>query len=135
MRPAPRRAVLAGTGALGAATLGTAAMALPARGERDLVLLHTYVAGTGYHAAAEAVRHLRPGDAVHLRRRPDSAYDPRTIEVRTAGEALLGHVPRIDNQALARLMDAGIAVRAMLTDVAADTPRPRLRLEIAIALS
>ena len=80
---------------------------------------------------------MRPGDALVLRRRPDSGYDPRTVEVWTAdGAALLGQLPRIDNQALARLMDAGVPATARVSSVAAaGSLRPQIRLEVAVALA
>ena len=69
-----------------------------------------------------------------LRRRPDSAYDPRTVEVWTEDGARLGQVPRIDNQALARLMDAGFATSARVTRVAAGGRKPEIRLDVSLLL-
>jgi hypothetical protein len=78
---------------------------------------------------------LQAGDELVLRRRPDSAYDPRTIEVRTPSDELLGHLPRIDNQALARLMDAGVPARVTVSSVSARTTRPRIGIEVAVILT
>ena len=125
----PRRAVLAGSGALAAAAALKPAGAATPGAAAPLALLDTYVAGAAYQpGAAEAARQLRTGDPLALRRCPDHGYDPRTIEVHSAGGALLGHVPRIDNQAVARLMDAGVPTSAVVTAVRADAPRPQIRL-------
>jgi hypothetical protein len=133
MQCAPRRAILTGSGVLGASVLVPSA-ATAGRPAEELMLLETYMAGTGYHDAPKAAPRLCVGDPVLLRRRPDNRYDPRTVEVRTVDGALLGHVPRIDNQALARLMDAGIAASAKVTDIAAVVPKPAIRFEVAVAL-
>jgi hypothetical protein len=134
MQLTPRRAVLAGSSALGALALAPAAARAARTGGR-VPLLSTYVAGTGYHQAATAAPRLRPGDPLVLRRRPDSSYDPRTVEVRTVDGALLGHLPRIDNQAVARLMDAGVAADAVVSAVVPDSSRPTIRLEVTVTLA
>jgi hypothetical protein len=132
-----RRAFLAGGGAMGAAALalGAAAGAQARPAPRGMVLLATYVAGTGYHDAPAAAPRLRAGDALVLRRRPDSAYDPRTVEVWTTDGAKLGHVPRIDNQALARLLDAGVAATAAVSSVKLGPRRPEIGLEVSVAIA
>jgi hypothetical protein len=131
----PRRAFLLSGGALGAAAAVPAAARAAAPPPREVDLLSTYVTGTGYHAAPSEAPRLRVGEPLVLRRRPDNAYDPRTVEVWTTGGGKLGHVPRIDNQALARLMDAGLVPKARVSAVAGHPERPEIRLDVTIAVA
>lgn len=105
-----RRSLLALLGLSPAAALPSAAAARP---RRDPVrLLFTRVNGEHYYAAAEAFPSLGVGDAVRLQREPTNAYDRRAIEVFDGEGRKLGYVARIDNSALARMMDAGEAFTA-----------------------
>lgn len=105
-----------------------------AGGAPEVRLLSTYVSGTAYWGAAEAARELRTGDELLLRRAPDNPYDARAVEVRTPGGAKLGYVPRIDNQALANLMDAGFQPTARVRAVVPDGLRPEIRFDVAFAI-
>ncbi len=114
-----RRTLLAAlSGAVGMAAPGARARgSAPTKQGWSLALRETYVAGTPYYEARRVVGGLRPGDALVLRREPDNAYDDLAIEVFTAAGPKLGYVPRADNEPFARLMDAGKAVTAEVTDV------------------
>ena len=132
-----RRALVLGAGgAIGGSLLASAALAAGPRPEatREVTLLSTYVAGAAYHGAAERAPRLRPGDGLELRRAPDNPYDARAIEVRTDDGAMLGYVPRIDNQALANLMDAGFRPTARVRAVVPDPARPEIRLDVSVAI-
>lgn len=122
-----RRVILGAAG--GAALLAPAALASP---RAEVPLLTTYVAGIGHHGGAAEAARLAVGEGLALRRRPDSAYDPQTVEVWTGGGVLLGHVPRIDAGALASLMDAGFATPARVRHVSAHPTRPTVRLDVAL---
>ena len=69
---------------------------------------------------AEAVKTLNVGDPLVLRREPDNPYDRRAIEIFDGAGRKLGYVPRRDNPAVARMMDAGETMRATVTHVARD---------------
>lgn len=134
-----RRALLvAGGTTLGAGALPALAAAPAIRGPRagrDVPLLATYVAAAGYYGAAQVADRLRPGDGLELRRAPENAYDRRAVEVWDARHGVkLGYVPRIDNQALANLMDAGLRPRAVVRSVATNGARPEIRLDIGLSL-
>ncbi|MBS0503062.1 MAG: HIRAN domain-containing protein [Proteobacteria bacterium] len=108
-----RRSLLA---LFGIATVaGRASAARSAR--PPVVLLRTHVNGEAYYEAAEIASTLRAGTPLTLRREPDNAYDRRAIEVLDAAGRKLGYVPRSDNPAVARMMDAGERMRASVTDV------------------
>jgi hypothetical protein len=48
-----------------------------------------------------------PGDSLLLIREPDNSFDPLAIKMMDEAGHHLGYVPRVKNEALARLMDAG----------------------------
>ena len=131
-----RRALVVGAGgALGPLALAGAAAALPAAGAgRQVPFLVTYVAGTGHHADPKAVARLRPGEAVVLRREPENGYDARAVSVWTGQGEKLGYVPRIDNQALANLIDAGLLAVARVQAISPGGVRPEFRLEVHLTL-
>jgi hypothetical protein len=119
--------------------LGGMALAAPAVPAADapgkVALLATYVAGTPYHEAPASLRGLRPGDRVDLRREPDNRYDPRAVEVRTASGAMLGYVPRTDNQALCNLMDAGFRLEARVRSLSPDRRQPEIGVDVLLVVA
>ena len=129
--------MLGAGGALGGAALAApaaAALAAPAAVPREVALLAAYVAGTAYHEAGQAAAMLHPGDRLMLRREPRNDYDARAIEVRTRAGAKLGYLPRIDNHALASLMDAGFELTARIRAIAPDPRQPDIRLEVTLTV-
>jgi hypothetical protein len=94
-----------------------------------LVLLRTRVNGEHYYEAGESLRTLAPGAPLTLRREPANAYDRRAIELFDAAGRKLGYVPRIDNPAVARMMDAGERMRARVTAVTPGTRDIRIVVE------
>ena len=127
-----RRNILLGAGG----ALGGAALAAPgalAAARNEVLLLSTYVAGTAYHQTSEASA-LRPGGSVTLRREPRNDYDPRAIAVHARSGAKLGYLPRVDNPALANLMDKGFQVTARIQQVVPDRRRSDIRLEIFLTV-
>jgi len=122
--------MLGAGGALGGAALAAPAAVAATRGE--VALLATYVAGAAYHQAQEAAATLNAGDRLVLRREPGNDYDPRAIEVRTRSGAKLGYVPRVDNHALASLIDAGFEVTARIRRITPDRRQPDIRLEVLL---
>jgi hypothetical protein len=98
-------------------------------------LLATYVAGTAYHQASAAMPGLRPGDRVDLRREPENRYDPRAVQMRTTSGAMLGYVPRTDNQALCNLMDAGFRLEGRVSSLSPDRRQPEIRVDVLLVLA
>ena len=127
-----RRKILLGAGG----ALGGAALAAPgalAAPRDEVSLLSTYIAGTAYHRSDEAAA-LRSGDPVTLRREPRNDYDPRAIAVCTRSGSKLGYLPRVDNHALASLMDRGFEVTARVHQVVPDRRQPDIRLKVFLAV-
>ncbi len=148
MSGASRRGFLAAAGGAGAAALalggasapaqaagGVGAPALAARAAGEIPLLSTYAAGAGRYGGAGAFARLRPGDALALRREPENDYDARAVSIWSARGDKLGYVPRVENQALASLMDAGLRATARVEGVARRGSRPELRLGVHLALA
>lgn len=85
-----------------------AAAARPAAPARPPVrVLFTRVNGEHYYDARHSLPTLAEGDPVSLRREPTNPHDRRAIEVLDAAGRKLGYVQRVDNSAVARMMDAG----------------------------
>lgn len=93
-----------------------------------VLLLKTRVNGECYYDAASCVGSLKIGDPVALRREPGNRYDSRAIEVFASDGRKLGYVARIDNSALARLMDAGEIVQARIARL--DKPSLDIRIDV-----
>ena len=133
MSAASRRAFPAGVGGAGAAVLGRAVSAAPAEARR-VPLLSTYVAGTDRYDGRSAVAALAPGDPLRLRREPENGYDRRAVSVWTEDGLMLGYVPRIHNQAVANLIDAGLPPEARAGQVRGPSARPEIVVEISLSL-
>ncbi|WP_051286393.1 HIRAN domain-containing protein [Megalodesulfovibrio gigas] len=103
------------SGQLMGATAGTVEIAIPFTAE--IFLIDTHIAGLAYYAAAEALTVEGEPPALTLRREPGNPYDALAIEVLTADGKKLGYVPRKINPILARLMDAGKMLGAVVTRV------------------
>ena len=120
-----RRALLRLARAAALARLVPSAGLHPARAAGAAVpvtlLADAAVAGLPYYDAAKAVPRLAAGDPLTLRREPSNPHDARAIEVLAADGAKLGYVARVENEALAALMDAGLAVRANVLSARSQT--------------
>ena len=133
MSGASRRGFLAAAGGAGAAALAAAGAAV-ASATPEVPLLATYVAGAGRHCDRAAFDRLEPGAAVALRREPENGYDALAVAVWTTAGDKLGYVPRIHNQAVANLMDAGLRPAARVAGVTPGGARPGLALDVRLAL-
>ena len=103
----------------------------PAPYSADLLLLRTEVAGTSHVVGIEELEpFLRPGDRLELIRVPSNPSDPNAIKIFTRDRVKLGYVPRKDNQILARLMDAGKLLYAVIAEKAWQSAWLRVTVEI-----
>ncbi len=100
-----------------------------------MTTLRTVLVGTEHQGreALTAVIGLRLGDEIELHREPGNRFDRNAIACWFRGR-LLGYIPRKQNTPVARVMDAGVAVRAVVADppiiVAGSIyEKPRLSLE------
>jgi hypothetical protein len=69
---------------------------------------HSVIVGTKFRGdqAMTAIAKMRPGDAVHLEREPDNAYDRNAVSCYYLG-IHVGYIPRKVNPAIAQAMDKG----------------------------
>lgn len=120
----------AGAGAIGAGASGAAQGA-----STSVPLMSTYVAGSDRFAAPSLVGALEVGAPLDLKRESDNGYDARAVSIWTRNGDKLGYVPRIHNQPLANLLDAGIAPEAHLSQISGPLSRPDIALSIALTLA
>ncbi|ACI99320.1 HIRAN domain-containing protein [Rhodospirillum centenum] len=132
--PAPikRRGLLAGLAGLAGGLIAPRATQAAAAPSAPILLLESQVAGTAYYDAGKLLKGLSPGQRLTLRRQPDNRHDGLAIEVLVPDAGKLGYVPRIHNQPLARLMDAGKVLHA---EVLALTPQEweKVRIQVWMA--
>jgi hypothetical protein len=104
--------------------------ALP-ESRREIELVQTFIAGTGYYDAARAMADLAEGQRLTLRRQPGNPHDQKAIEVYSARGSKLGYVPRVDNSALSALLDDGRQLHARITTLRPDN-YPSIGMAIAL---
>jgi hypothetical protein len=112
-------------------TLGKSAVVLPF--SKQVFLMGTHVAGTGYHKAGAEAKYLDAGDQLVLKREPNNPCDDLAIAVLGQNGAKLGYIPRRHNCVLARLMDAGKQICAEIE--ACDDEVPWTGIDIKVSMS
>ena len=121
-----RRRALSFIGLAPAAALPASAATLPA--PPPVRVLWTRINGESYYRMRESIDTLEVGAPVTLRREPDNAFDRRAIEVLDSDGRKLGYIARIDNSAVARMMDAGERFAARVSRI--DRWDSDIRLEV-----
>jgi hypothetical protein len=112
---------------LGVIGLAGAAPAAGARVARRFIRMQTSpVAGFQYHNREAVWGWLCPGQALDLVRERDNPYDNKAVRVDWLGHKL-GYVPRIENHAVAQLLDRGERLSARI--VALEDKRDAQRWE------
>lgn len=74
---------------------------------QEIMLIECHIAGTSYRDVKPAQSLMEPGSCLVLQREPQNAFDPLAIKILTTAGHHVGYVPKVKNEALARLMDAG----------------------------
>lgn len=90
------------------------------------------LAGSQYYSAAKVWNKIKPGDRLTLTREPDNRHDRNAVRVDWNGHQL-GYVPRAENRAVARALDAGEKLEARVS-VLRDDPDPWKRVEFEVYL-
>ncbi len=90
------------------------------------------LAGSQYYSAAKMWNNIKPGDRLTLTREPDNRHDRNAVRVDWNGHQL-GYVPRAENRAVARALDAGEKLEAHVS-VLRDDPDPWKRVEFEVYL-
>ena len=111
--------------------LGVAATSAVADSIRVLVQ-SSPLAGSQYYAAGRVWPALKLGDRLELIREPDNRHDRNAVRVDWRGQPL-GYVPRAENRAVARALDAGERLEGRVSRLR-DDPDPWRRIEFEILL-
>ena len=90
------------------------------------------LAGSQYYAAGRVWTELKPGDRLELVREADNRHDRNAVRVDWRGQPL-GYVPRAENRAVARALDAGERLEGRVSRLR-DDPDPWRRIEFEILL-
>ncbi|WP_153111887.1 HIRAN domain-containing protein [Propionivibrio limicola] len=107
----------------------------PASAESIKILIQSSpLAGSQYHALSRVRDAIRVGDALTLTREPDNRHDRHAVRIEWNGEKL-GYVPRAENKAVARALDAGEKLEARVSGLRdATDPWQRVEFEVYLAL-
>ena len=82
----------------------------------SLMVRNSPLAGFRYNEGRLVWEVMRTGDALTLVREPDNRFDPEAIRLEWNGRKI-GYVPRQENAALARQLDAGNTVEARIIEL------------------
>ena len=109
-------------------------LALPPAGAESVKILvqSSPLAGSQYYAAAKVWQDIRIGDRLTLTRETDNRHDRNAVRVDWRGQQI-GYVPRAENGAVARALDAGERLEARVSK-RRDDPDPWRRIEIEVYL-
>ena len=96
-----------------------------------IFLLETFIAGTSHvENIRELSRELAPEERLTLLRESKNEYDPNAIVVKTSSGAKLGYVPKVKNEVLARLLDGGKALYAVIQTIEPKDHWVRITIQI-----
>lgn len=91
------------------AGFGVATKSEAAVPRRKLLLQQSPINGLQYYRAKDLIYLLQPGDAIRLSREPNNPYDRQAVALYWHGDKL-GYLPRVENCAVAQMMDRGEAL-------------------------
>lgn len=84
-------------------------------------MMLTYIAGVNYRPGArDKLASMIDGEALRLVRQPENPYDKNAVAVYDGG-VHLGYVPAVDAVTIAKAMDQGLKVSAVVNRVSATT--------------
>ncbi|MBZ0091586.1 MAG: HIRAN domain-containing protein [Sulfuricellaceae bacterium] len=110
---------------------GLALPAAHARTGETWKIVQTFpVAGFQYHSGEALWPQLAAGQPLTLMREAENPYDPRAVRVDWQGYKL-GYIPRLDNAAVAQLLDRGETLGAAIAKLE-DSSNPWDRIEVEV---
>jgi hypothetical protein len=80
---------------------------LPMPFVREIFLIETHIAGTSHVDIEDIEPGLGIGDCLVFIREPENEHDKMAIKIHDSKGNKLGYVPRVNNEILANLLDAG----------------------------
>lgn len=132
MRPGILRAICV---ALLTVIWGHAWADITPRVEQHIIIQTSPLAGFQYYAGQALFPLMRVGDRLDLVRDPTNAFDSRAVRVDWRG-VQIGHVPRVENLDLARLIDRGVPLEARILQLEESRdPRRWLLFEVIVTES
>jgi hypothetical protein len=90
------------------------------------------LAGSQYYAVNKFWNHIRPGDRLTLVREANNRHDRNAVRVDWNNQPL-GYVPRTENRAVAKALDAGEQLEGRVSRLR-DDPDPWQRVEFEVYL-
>jgi len=105
----------------------------PAGAESIKILVQSSpLAGSQFYAVSKLRDEIRIGDRLSLTREPDNRHYNNAVRIDWNGQQL-GYVPRKENRAVARALDAGEKLEARVSKLR-DDPDPWQRVEFEVYL-
>ena len=105
----------------------------PALAESIRVLVQcSPLAGSQYYAVSAVWTQIRVGDRLTLVREADNRHDRHAVRVEWQGQPL-GYLPRAENRAVSRALDAGERLEGRVLHLR-DDPDPWRRVEFEVYL-
>lgn len=99
-----------------------------------ILVQNSPLAGSQYYAVKKVWGEIRLGDRLTLSREPDNRHDPNAVRVDWHGEQL-GYVPRAENRAVARALDAGEKLEACVSKLRESVdPWQKVEFEVYLIL-
>lgn len=98
--------------------LGFLGVAMSSQGKevKRTIIYSGYIAGLAYYEAANIYHFIKEGQSLTLKRDFHNKYDQNAIEI-WQGNFKLGFVAKRDNQVLARMMESGINLQAVVKKI------------------
>ena len=116
----------------GAAMAPFSLLALPMQRARRVVIQCSPIAGFQYHEGGKVWPRLRVGERLELVREPGNRYDERAVRVDWRGRKL-GYVPRMENAAVAQMLDRGERISARIVNLReSNDPWQRIHFEVLL---
>jgi hypothetical protein len=100
---------------------------------RSVLIQRSPLAGFQYHAGEAVWPRLAVGQPLALVREPANPYDARAVRIDWRGHKL-GYLPRIENAAVAQMLDRGERIEARIAQLRV-SPDPWERVEVAVELT
>lgn len=101
---------------------------------RTVLLQTSPVAGFQYHEGEAIWAGLREGLVLDLVRETGNVHDDKAVRIEWAGRKL-GYLPRVENHAVAQLMDRGERLAARIAGMRESRdPWERVRIEVTLAI-
>lgn len=115
------------------ATLGAGiASSASAASRRRVLIQRSPLAGFQYHAGEALWPRLAVGQPLALVREPDNPHDERAVRIDWRSHKL-GYLPRVDNAAVAQMLDRGERLEARIAELRVSTD-PWERVVVAVEL-